>query len=308
MAMCWRSWPAPREPTRPLAPNSWRTLTSTTPTSQTISIQSPFLSFMSFSFLSLSSTLYLSHTFFLFFSFYRLSCFFFLLSVFCLDLSCPPILQSIVTLCITLYSSRGFFFFLLFSDCTAWNVYLHWVRFTAGSLYNFQTVAVVCSADLKMKQKSKNIWMWQLVFFFFFLCVPRCNVQGENRRVLGLELDRDHHALFVAFSSCVIRVPLSRCSDYTTCKKWVTSMKQLHISDHGAGRKQCVVNGWACVAFLNKKKFQYLGVLFMNGVSRRCRRCTGLLWWRAGLNLMVKFLIFSGWSTFQLSSMVMSFG
>ncbi|KAK5921695.1 hypothetical protein CgunFtcFv8_019038 [Champsocephalus gunnari] len=47
----------------------------------------------------------------------------------------------------------------------------------------------------------------------------KCNVQGEDRRVLGLELDRDHHALFVAFSSCVIRVPLSRCADYTTCKK-----------------------------------------------------------------------------------------
>uniref|UniRef100_A0A665T3A6 Semaphorin-6D-like n=1 Tax=Echeneis naucrates TaxID=173247 RepID=A0A665T3A6_ECHNA len=43
----------------------------------------------------------------------------------------------------------------------------------------------------------------------------KCNVRGEDRRVLGLELDRDHHALFVAFSSCVIRVPLSRCSDYT---------------------------------------------------------------------------------------------
>uniref|UniRef100_A0A8C4H0F2 Semaphorin 6Cb n=1 Tax=Dicentrarchus labrax TaxID=13489 RepID=A0A8C4H0F2_DICLA len=47
----------------------------------------------------------------------------------------------------------------------------------------------------------------------------KCNVQAEDRRVLGLELDRDHHALFVAFSSCVIRVPLSRCSDYSTCKK-----------------------------------------------------------------------------------------
>ncbi|XP_043972500.1 sema domain, transmembrane domain (TM), and cytoplasmic domain, (semaphorin) 6E isoform X1 [Gambusia affinis] len=47
----------------------------------------------------------------------------------------------------------------------------------------------------------------------------KCNVQGEDRRVLGLELDRDHHALFVAFSSCVIRVPLSRCHDYTNCKK-----------------------------------------------------------------------------------------
>ncbi|KAG7474569.1 semaphorin-6D-like isoform X1 [Solea senegalensis] len=47
----------------------------------------------------------------------------------------------------------------------------------------------------------------------------KCNVRGEDRRVLGLELDRDHHALFVAFSSCVIRVPLSHCSDYSTCKK-----------------------------------------------------------------------------------------
>ena len=47
---------------------------------------------------------------------------------------------------------------------------------------------------------------------------PRCNVRGEDRRVLGLELDRDNHAMFVAFSSCVIRVPLSRCSEYSTCK------------------------------------------------------------------------------------------
>ncbi|XP_028984328.1 sema domain, transmembrane domain (TM), and cytoplasmic domain, (semaphorin) 6E isoform X2 [Betta splendens] len=47
----------------------------------------------------------------------------------------------------------------------------------------------------------------------------KCNVRGEDRRVLGLELDRDRHALFVAFSSCVIRVALSRCADYSTCKK-----------------------------------------------------------------------------------------
>uniref|UniRef100_A0A8C7ZBG1 Sema domain, transmembrane domain (TM), and cytoplasmic domain, (semaphorin) 6Ca n=1 Tax=Oryzias sinensis TaxID=183150 RepID=A0A8C7ZBG1_9TELE len=47
----------------------------------------------------------------------------------------------------------------------------------------------------------------------------KCDVQGqEDRRVLGLELDKDHHALFVAFSSCVIRVPLSRCSKHGACK------------------------------------------------------------------------------------------
>uniref|UniRef100_A0A9J8DMJ7 Sema domain, transmembrane domain (TM), and cytoplasmic domain, (semaphorin) 6Ca n=1 Tax=Cyprinus carpio carpio TaxID=630221 RepID=A0A9J8DMJ7_CYPCA len=41
---------------------------------------------------------------------------------------------------------------------------------------------------------------------------------GE-RTVLGLELDKEHHALFVAFSSCIIRVPLSRCAPHTTCKR-----------------------------------------------------------------------------------------
>ncbi|XP_039978054.1 semaphorin-6D-like isoform X2 [Xiphias gladius] len=48
----------------------------------------------------------------------------------------------------------------------------------------------------------------------------KCNVQGqEDRRVLGMELDKDHHALFVAFTSCVIRVPLSRCAQHGACKK-----------------------------------------------------------------------------------------
>ncbi|XP_066538587.1 sema domain, transmembrane domain (TM), and cytoplasmic domain, (semaphorin) 6C isoform X2 [Hoplias malabaricus] len=47
----------------------------------------------------------------------------------------------------------------------------------------------------------------------------KCSTRGEDRRILGLELDKDHHALFVAFSSCVVRVPLSRCADYGTCKK-----------------------------------------------------------------------------------------
>ncbi|TNM92648.1 hypothetical protein fugu_018050 [Takifugu bimaculatus] len=45
------------------------------------------------------------------------------------------------------------------------------------------------------------------------------NSGQEDRRVLGLELDKDHHALFVAFSSCVIRVPLSRCGHHGTCRR-----------------------------------------------------------------------------------------
>ncbi|XP_051991789.1 semaphorin-6D isoform X1 [Xyrauchen texanus] len=44
----------------------------------------------------------------------------------------------------------------------------------------------------------------------------QCN---GDRRILGLELDKEHHALFVAFSSCIIRVPLSRCARHATCKR-----------------------------------------------------------------------------------------
>ncbi|XP_067832087.1 sema domain, transmembrane domain (TM), and cytoplasmic domain, (semaphorin) 6C isoform X2 [Heptranchias perlo] len=47
----------------------------------------------------------------------------------------------------------------------------------------------------------------------------KCNVKGEDRRILALELDKDHHALFVGFSGCVIQVPLSRCKRYSRCKR-----------------------------------------------------------------------------------------
>ncbi|KAM8840567.1 semaphorin-6C-like [Spinachia spinachia] len=48
----------------------------------------------------------------------------------------------------------------------------------------------------------------------------RCDIQGqEDRRVLALELDKDHQALFVAFSSCVIRVPLSHCTQHGSCRR-----------------------------------------------------------------------------------------
>ncbi|KAH1179546.1 hypothetical protein KIL84_005596 [Mauremys mutica] len=47
----------------------------------------------------------------------------------------------------------------------------------------------------------------------------QCNVKREDRRILGLELDAAHQALYVAFSSCVRRVPLSRCDAYGSCRK-----------------------------------------------------------------------------------------
>ncbi|TRY90430.1 hypothetical protein DNTS_018925 [Danionella cerebrum] len=74
----------------------------------------------------------------------------------------------------------------------------------------------------------------------------KCNVRGEDRRILGLELDKDHHALFVAFSSCVIRVPLSRCSDYGTCKKPPRQLPHICESQLASGKRSTPVNHRAC--------------------------------------------------------------
>ncbi|XP_008592523.1 PREDICTED: semaphorin-6D isoform X4 [Galeopterus variegatus] len=48
----------------------------------------------------------------------------------------------------------------------------------------------------------------------------KCSAESEeDKRVISLQLDKDHHVLYVAFSSCVVRIPLSRCERYGSCKK-----------------------------------------------------------------------------------------
>ncbi|XP_023957096.1 semaphorin-6D isoform X10 [Chrysemys picta bellii] len=48
----------------------------------------------------------------------------------------------------------------------------------------------------------------------------KCNAESEeDRKVISLQLDKEHHAVFVAFSSCVVRIPLSRCERHGSCKK-----------------------------------------------------------------------------------------
>ncbi|XP_036039858.1 semaphorin-6D isoform X10 [Onychomys torridus] len=48
----------------------------------------------------------------------------------------------------------------------------------------------------------------------------KCSAESEeDRKVVSLQLDKEHHALYVAFSSCVVRIPLSRCERYGSCKK-----------------------------------------------------------------------------------------
>uniref|UniRef100_A0A8C8FDB3 Sema domain-containing protein n=1 Tax=Oncorhynchus tshawytscha TaxID=74940 RepID=A0A8C8FDB3_ONCTS len=89
----------------------------------------------------------------------------------------------------------------------------------------------------------------------------KCNVRGEDRRVLGLELDREHHALFVAFSSCVVRVPLSRCNDYGSCKKSCLSSRDPYCVWQRTG--SCYLLGlW----FYYTKDHFVLALFFCEGV------------------------------------------
>ncbi|XP_037979786.1 semaphorin-6A isoform X4 [Motacilla alba alba] len=48
----------------------------------------------------------------------------------------------------------------------------------------------------------------------------KCSYDGmEDKRIMAMQLDKPSSALYVAFSTCVIRVPLGRCERHGKCKK-----------------------------------------------------------------------------------------
>ncbi|XP_063175695.1 semaphorin-6A isoform X4 [Chroicocephalus ridibundus] len=48
----------------------------------------------------------------------------------------------------------------------------------------------------------------------------KCSYDGvEDKRIVGMQLDKSSSALYVAFSTCVIKVPLGRCERHGKCKK-----------------------------------------------------------------------------------------
>uniref|UniRef100_A0A8C3CAN1 Semaphorin 6A n=1 Tax=Cairina moschata TaxID=8855 RepID=A0A8C3CAN1_CAIMO len=50
----------------------------------------------------------------------------------------------------------------------------------------------------------------------------KCSYDGvEDKRIVGMLLDKPSSALYVAFSTCVIKVPLGRCERHGKCKKYV---------------------------------------------------------------------------------------
>lgn len=50
--------------------------------------------------------------------------------------------------------------------------------------------------------------------------IPRCGRDTEDeRRLLGLELDKAAGSLLLAFPPCVARVPVARCQQHSGCMK-----------------------------------------------------------------------------------------
>ncbi|KAG7277857.1 hypothetical protein CRUP_006757 [Coryphaenoides rupestris] len=50
--------------------------------------------------------------------------------------------------------------------------------------------------------------------------ILKCSVDGvEDKRIISIQVDSGSRALWVAFTSCVVKVPLSRCERHGRCKK-----------------------------------------------------------------------------------------
>ncbi|XP_073480759.1 semaphorin-6A isoform X3 [Aquarana catesbeiana] len=48
----------------------------------------------------------------------------------------------------------------------------------------------------------------------------KCSYEGtDDKRIIGMQLDKQNNALYVAFSTCVVWVPLARCERHVKCKK-----------------------------------------------------------------------------------------
>uniref|UniRef100_A0A4W3K592 Semaphorin 6D n=1 Tax=Callorhinchus milii TaxID=7868 RepID=A0A4W3K592_CALMI len=94
----------------------------------------------------------------------------------------------------------------------------------AGPRQNYTVIFIGSEAGMVLKVLTKNspyslndsVLLEEMDVFNPLKCTAE---REEDRQVLGLQLDKDHHTLFVAFSSCIIRVPLSHCEHYGTCKK-----------------------------------------------------------------------------------------
>ncbi|KAM7015897.1 semaphorin-6D isoform 3-T5 [Tautogolabrus adspersus] len=65
----------------------------------------------------------------------------------------------------------------------------------------------------------------------------------DDKRVLSLHVDKDAHSLYVAFSSCVIRIPLSRCERHSACHKSCIALRDPYCGWRPQGACERILPG-----------------------------------------------------------------
>ncbi|XP_051580431.1 semaphorin-6D-like isoform X5 [Myxocyprinus asiaticus] len=95
---------------------------------------------------------------------------------------------------------------------------------TAGPHKNYTVVFIGSEAGVVLKVLAKtsplslndSVLLEEIDVFNQAKCLSS---NEDDRRILSFHLDKDSHTLFVAFSSCVVKIPLSRCERHSSCQK-----------------------------------------------------------------------------------------
>uniref|UniRef100_A0A8C1Z1C4 Sema domain, transmembrane domain (TM), and cytoplasmic domain, (semaphorin) 6D, like n=1 Tax=Cyprinus carpio TaxID=7962 RepID=A0A8C1Z1C4_CYPCA len=112
---------------------------------------------------------------------------------------------------------------------------------TAGPQKNYTVVFIGSEAGIVLKVLAKtsplslndSILLEEIDVFNQAKCLSS---NEDDRRILSFHLDKDTHTLYVAFSSCVVRIPLSRCERHSSCQKSCIASRDPYCGwmSHGA--------------------------------------------------------------------------
>ncbi|KAI4894292.1 hypothetical protein NFI96_002033 [Prochilodus magdalenae] len=76
----------------------------------------------------------------------------------------------------------------------------------------------------------------------------KCSIDGvDDKRIISMQIDSKSHSLFVAFTSCVVKVPLSRCERHGKCKKSCIASRDPYCGwvSEGACREVVTSTKWS---------------------------------------------------------------
>lgn len=121
------------------------------------------------------------------------------------------------------HNVSAFIFCELMCECKLACCFMSEVDILCKLWKGFMCALFFISDWIKWDWNSSHLSAQYLIMFL--TSISRClSNREDDKRVLSLHVDKDAHSLYVAFSSCVIRIPLSRCERHSSCHKWVILM------------------------------------------------------------------------------------